>query len=210
MKANYKIFIMLLIVGLVILSACKNSDENSHVEENNVESNNNIIDKTSDNEPNNVVNDTNENQLNDQNEPINDAPAITDKEETTNSNQAENQVTESKKGDYLNKLNQMEEADKNLIVGDTTSDLEKQEEERYEKWDAELNVIYDLLEERLNADVMEDLRTEQREWVKTRDEKAEEESKKYEGGSTEALEYIATQASFTKERCYELVAKYMD
>ncbi len=56
---------------------------------------------------------------------------------------------------------------------------------------------------------MEQLREEQRDWIKERDQKAKEASLKYEGGTMEGLEYVATQASITKDRCYELVAKYM-
>ena len=56
---------------------------------------------------------------------------------------------------------------------------------------------------------MEKLKEEQRDWITYRDETAKASSLKYEGGSTEALEYVATQAILTRERCYVLVAKYM-
>lgn len=117
--------------------------------------------------------------------------------------------TESKREEYLKKLNEMEEADRNLEAGTTMVELEEQEVERYKKWDVELNEIYGVLKEQLSTEQMDKLREEQRNWVKNRDEVAKEASLKYQGGSMESLEYVATQASLTRERCYELVAKYM-
>lgn len=117
--------------------------------------------------------------------------------------------SESKKEVYLKKLNDMEEADRNLEVGTTMVELEEQEVERYKKWDVELNEIYGVLKEQLSTEQMDKLREEQRNWIKHRDEAAREASLKYKGGSMESLEYVATQASLTRERCYELVAKYM-
>ncbi|OCA87803.1 hypothetical protein A8F94_08140 [Bacillus sp. FJAT-27225] len=113
------------------------------------------------------------------------------------------------KDEYLKKLNEMEEEDRHSEVGETTVELEKQEAERYKKWDKELNEIYAVLKEQLSPEQMDKVREEQRNWVKERDETAKESSLKYKGGTYEALEYVATQASLTRERCYALVAKYM-
>jgi uncharacterized protein YecT (DUF1311 family) len=73
----------------------------------------------------------------------------------------------------------------------------------------ELNKIYGVLKEQLSKEQMEKLREEQRNWINHRDEAAKKSSLKYKGGSTESLEYVATQASLTRERCFKLVAKYM-
>ena len=89
-------------------------------------------------------------------------------------------------------------------------EMEEQEVERYQNWDKMLNEIYGVLQAQLPSDEMDQLREEQRNWVKHRDEAAKEASLKYEGDTTESLEYVATQASLTRERCYELVAKYME
>ncbi|UOE94583.1 lysozyme inhibitor LprI family protein [Alkalihalobacillus sp. LMS39] len=125
------------------------------------------------------------------------------------SSHSDKESQEDKKGDYLKKLNEMEEADRQLESGVTMAELEEQEEERYRKWDEELNKIYGVLKEQLKPEEMDKVREEQREWIIYRDNTAKESSLKYEGGSTETLEYIATQATLTRERCYELVAKYM-
>lgn len=126
------------------------------------------------------------------------------------SSHSDKESQEDKKGDYLKKLNEMEEADRQLESGVTMAELEEQEEERYRKWDEELNKIYGVLKEQLKPEEMDKVREEQREWIINRDNTAKESSLKYEGGSTETLEYIATQATLTRERCYELVAKYME
>ncbi|MDG5789918.1 DUF1311 domain-containing protein [Evansella sp. AB-P1] len=118
-------------------------------------------------------------------------------------------TTGSLKEEYLKKLNEMEEADRNGEVGTTIAELEEQEFERYNKWDEELNQIYAVLQEQLSREEMNQLREKQRNWISYRDQEAKELSLKYKGGSTESLEYVATQASLTRERCYELVANYM-
>lgn len=130
--------------------------------------------------------------------------------EETTSDRDNNEANVSQKEDYLKKLNRMEEEDRNLEAGTTMQELEQQEADRYEKWDDELNRIYGILQDQLSTEQMDELREEQREWIKYRDETAKESSLKYEGSSTESLEYVATLATLTRERCYLLVAKYMN
>ena len=77
------------------------------------------------------------------------------------------------------------------------------------KWDAALNEIYGVLKKQLSADEMSSLKVEQRNWIKQRDQKAKDESSVFTGGTMEATIYVSTQAQLTKERCYELVQKYM-
>lgn len=133
-----------------------------------------------------------------------------EKEDTESPMESNSDSTGMSKEEYLKKLNDMEDADRHEKPGKTMLEMEKQEEERFRKWDDELNLIYTRLKEELEPEAMEKLREEQREWVLYRDETAKESSLKYEGGSTETLEYVATQAELTRERCYALVAKYMN
>ncbi|MFS0559699.1 lysozyme inhibitor LprI family protein [Terribacillus sp. 179-K 1B1 HS] len=113
------------------------------------------------------------------------------------------------KNDYLKELNAMEEADRNAEAKYTTKDMVDQEDERYKKWDAKLNEIYGVLNEQLSTDEMNELKEKQRTWIVERDNEAKEASLKYEGGSMETLELVATKATLTRERCYELIASYM-
>lgn len=80
----------------------------------------------------------------------------------------------------------------------------------YEKWDGALNKIYDELKNQLSSNEMETLKTKQKNWLKYRDEQAENNASEWEGGSFAPVEYGLTLANLTKERCYELVNQYMN
>jgi len=185
MKNHRKLLIAMLTVMLVILAACGNSSEKSNANSNNPSSNS--------------------------------SPAQNAKGDSTNKDQTKTGKTEnssegaeSKKDEYLKRLNEMEEADRYAEVKTTTAEMIEQEAERYKKWDGALNEIYGILKRQLSTEQMDKLREEQRNWIKQRDEMAKESSLKYKGGSMESLEYVAAQASLTRERCYELVAKYIN
>lgn len=92
---------------------------------------------------------------------------------------------------------------------ETTFALKEVEGDAYEKWDGLLNQIYRVLEEQLPEDEMEQLRNEQREWIKNRDRNAKEASLQYEGGTMEQLEYVKVENNMTEKRCFELVEIYM-
>ena len=91
----------------------------------------------------------------------------------------------------------------------STYALKAVENERWETWDELLNEIYGVLKEQLLPDEMEQLREEQRDWIKFRDERALESSLQYKGGTMEQLEYVIVLANLTEERCFELVENYM-
>lgn len=206
MKNNRKSLMALLIVAFVILAACGNSSDKSSASSNNPSSDSSLNQGANKDTDKNTVDNSSEGTKTPQ---LNDRES-TSNETSTNSKDSDSlKPTDHKKDEYLQKLNEMEELDRHSEVGTTMLELEKQEAERYQKWDRELNDIYGILKEQLHAEQMEQLREEQRNWIKHRDEVAEESSLKYKGGSTESLEYVATQASLTRERCYELVAKYM-
>ena len=144
--------------------------------------------------------------------PSSDTTSLSQNTSTDSSDQpdtGDHPADKSQKDEYLQKLSEMEEADRNEEAKTTMAELEQQESDRFEKWDKELNQIYGILKEQLSTEQMEQLREEQRAWIKQRDESAKEASLKYKGGSTEKLEYVATQATLTRERCYELAAQYM-
>ncbi|MFC5466096.1 lysozyme inhibitor LprI family protein [Lederbergia graminis] len=198
-----------IIIIVVLLAACGDKTKESNAEPDNTSDsvtqesevkNDGVAEVEETSEESNAENDVSDELAEQQETEQSDADA---------SEQSETEVVESKREEYLKKLNEMQEVDRNSEVGTTVAELEEQEAKRYEKWDAELNEIYRLLEEQLSSDEMEQLREEQRSWIKERDEIAKESSEKYKGGSTEALEYVATQAELTRERCFTLVAQYM-
>ncbi|MBB4825056.1 uncharacterized protein YecT (DUF1311 family) [Sporosarcina luteola] len=188
MKNKRMVSTVILTVSLGILAVCGNTSEEPSAQSDDTPNPTQIERKP---HSDNASNETEETETNPSNtEPDQESAELTQEQ-------------------YLKKLNEMEEADRNGEVGTTTVELENQETERYEKWDVELNRIYGLLKEQLSSEQMDQLREEQRAWMEQRDEKAKKSSLAYQGGSMESLEYVATQASLTRERCYELVAKYM-
>jgi uncharacterized protein YecT (DUF1311 family) len=79
----------------------------------------------------------------------------------------------------------------------------------YEKYDDALNEIYALLKKELSPEVMEELKSEQVKWIKEKEEKAEKERLKYEGGTFENVAWYISLYESTKNRSYELVEEYM-
>ncbi|QHA91006.1 lysozyme inhibitor LprI family protein [Bacillus sp. N1-1] len=210
MKMQKKISIVMLTFVLVVLSACGNSTSESSAQSNNQPSNNTTLQVTEEDDPAEVENtSSNDNGQNEQE----DSSTLTTEDSTNGESERSDQPNvekqESQKEKYFKKLNSMYESDRHVEAKETMVEMEEQEAERYQNWDKMLNEIYGVLQEQLSSDEMEQLREEQRNWVEHRDEAAKKASLKYKGGSTESLEYVATQASLTRERCYELVAKYM-
>ncbi len=143
-------------------------------------------------------------------------PEETESEATKQNEEAppaeENTVATETKGAYLLKLNEVEESLTDLQkLNDegTTVSMTKAADETYKRWDNTLNEVYNELKQQLPTSEMAKLKEEQLNWITLRDKTAKEESSAYKGGTMESLEYIATQARVTKERCYELVQLYM-
>ncbi|SET31853.1 Protein of unknown function [Salinibacillus kushneri] len=217
MKINRKILTGMLTTVLVLLVACNNSTDELSSKSNEQSLNNNSTENADGDSTTKDLTDhaakssdgTDNTQQNEQKDASNHTSKNSNNEESLKSSDSDSEVNESKKDEYFRKLNAMEESDRYSEAGTTVLELEEQEKDRYTKWDKELNEIYGVLMEQLSTEQMDKLRDEQRNWIKYRDDTAKESSQQYKGGSSESLEYIATQASLTRERCYELVAKYM-
>lgn len=199
-KRNY--LMVMFTVILVILAACGNTSEESSMKSINESPDNSSTqhDDTLNKDENKTGNPSEET----------DTSANSNDGNLSTTRDGVSRVNENNKEEYLEKLNDMEQADKHAEAKTTTADMEEQEKDRYEKWDKASNEIYGVLKEQLSTEQMDKLREEQRNWVEHRDEAAKEASLEYEGGSMESLEYVATQASLTRERCYELVANSME
>ncbi|RCX18674.1 uncharacterized protein YecT (DUF1311 family) [Fontibacillus phaseoli] len=144
-----------------------------------------------------------------ENQPQADAPA-TDKD-SNNSAEPDTSVTGTKEA-YLQKLDEVEAglADlEDLNEEGTTASMNEAAAETFNRWDTALNEIYGELKKQLSANEMDDLKEEQRDWIKQRDEIAEKEAAEFKGGTMEGLQLVSTKARVTKERCYELVNQYM-
>ena len=215
MKNNRKILIaMFAVVFVIILAACENSSEGSSTTVDNQSQINHLAQNTKDNSTNadsaeNASNtdniDTDTNDTNEKLDPLNHAPAKDKDASATN-------TTVSLKEEYLKKLNdtkkEMEEIRRNSKETNTYA-MKKVEGDRYDSMDQLLNEVYGVLKEQLSTDEMDQLRNEQRTWIKYRDDTAKEASLKYKGGTEEHLEYVTVLANLTEERCFELVEEYM-
>ncbi|WP_160684074.1 lysozyme inhibitor LprI family protein [Clostridium sp. C2-6-12] len=134
---------------------------------------------------------------------------INDYKSSTNpENNNDNQKTEKQK--YKEKL------DKIQLVFDgfdaaaaPTNDMYQEEIKEHKEWDDELNKIYGILKGQLSQSDMKKLQNEEIQWIKDRDAKAKKDSEEMAGGSMEKVLYEGSLVKSTRERCYELVDKYM-
>lgn len=119
---------------------------------------------------------------------------------------------ESEKQEYETKLNNIEIGLKDLDKKESsgiTADMREAADERYKRWDSALNEIYGALKGQLASSDMKKLQSEEIQWMSNRDTKAKEASSEMKGGTMEPVIYISSLADTTKNRCYELVEKYM-
>ena len=112
---------------------------------------------------------------------------------------------------YKTKLHNIEIGLKDLTKKEsgTTADMREAASEKYKRWDGALNEIYGVLKKQLSSNDMKKLQSEQQQWILTRDAKAKEASLSMKGGTMESILYTTSLADTTKNRCYELVVKYM-
>ncbi|WP_404458480.1 lysozyme inhibitor LprI family protein [Sutcliffiella horikoshii] len=200
MQKNKQLCTAMITVGMLLMTACGNtSDEAGAIQNTNGNSSNEVTTEKENN------NESVETDIQDNNEP-------NEKEDTSTSEPAEvkEEASTSLKEKYLHQLDDTKKEAEELEPTDSsTYALKKVENDRWELWDELLNEIYGVLKEQLSAEEMDQLREEQRNWIKFRDDSALEASHKFKGGTQEHLEYVAVLANLTEERCYELVANYM-
>lgn len=118
-------------------------------------------------------------------------------------------ITGSNKGDYLAELDQVEASE---IHREYKNEYQLLEDYalNHQLWDGVLNEIYGVLKTILSEAEMNDLKNEQRQWIKDRDEKVEAMPGYEEAGSLGRAEKVEAKFQITKERCYELVNNYME
>lgn len=142
---------------------------------------------------------------------------VTSSEKIENENRSDssndNNNTYLTKQIYLEKLNKLE-ADlkislKEKYASSVTQDMIDAANEEFKQWDDMLNEAYAELEKQLSKEEMDKLRDEELNWIKTRDEKSEAAADANKGGTIAPLKRVTSLAASTKERCYELVNKYM-
>jgi len=201
-----KVLIFLFLIGLVSFNftSCTSGAENAELK----------------NEKQESISNEDQNK----NENINKPDSDLDSKSSEGNNKADTQkkntvikennnktVQESKKQIYKKKLDDIQAGLKDLedLYSGNTIEMKSAASQEYERWDKALNEIYGVLRQQLSSDDMNKLKEEQIKWILDRDAKAKKESLEYEGGTAEQLIYTSSLAQTTKERCYELVEKYM-
>ena len=158
MQSTRKFLFVISIIGLTILAGCGNSSEVSKTESNNETPTNHSAESKSDEGANKGSKETDENQTessldqtekHDQETSSKNPASSTSDEKSTPSSEDNSEAIEDTKENYLKKLNEMEEADKNKAA-------------------KTLNEIYSVLKEQLSTKNMDKLKEEQRQRVEHR------------------------------------------
>lgn len=197
-----KTILCLILIGLASsnLMGCmsKDKDVNQKIEEQ--ESISNKSSKTNGQDTNKTENNTNDKTAENQED-------IVVKKENTNTKTTQ----ESKKQIYKDKLDNIQLGLKDLtdLYAGNTIEMKSAANQEYERWDKVLNEIYRVLKQQLSPDDMNKLKDEEIKWMAGRDAKAKKDSLEFEGGTAEQLIYTSSLVKTTKDRCYELVEKYM-
>jgi len=137
---------------------------------------------------------------------------VTEKKDTTvTEKKTDAKVEESKKQIYLDKLEAIKVGLKDLdeLYAGSTIEMQYAAGQEYERWDAILNEIYGVLKTQLSKTEMSKLEKEEVQWIKDKEAEADKVSKEWEGGTGQNGAIMSSLASTTKDRCYELVNKYM-
>ena len=138
-------------------------------------------------------------------------PSKESKNDSSKEDKGSSTTNLNKKAEYKQKLDDIEKglSDLESYRAGTTAEMKYAAGEEYDRWDKALNEIYSVLKENLSKDEMSKLEAEETKWIKDKEEKAKEAGKEFEGGTAEGLAYTSSLAETTKNRCYELVNKYM-
>jgi uncharacterized protein YecT (DUF1311 family) len=193
---------LLLIVILGLLAACSNTDKETSLtpeEPTKNEENTSDSEKVDSNETVEVSETTQEESSSDENADI----------ESTDTNVEGTTEDSPLKIQYLSELEAIEKEIESQPEGETQLEMDEIAAANLKAWDDALNKIWKELEKQLPTEEMDELREEQRRWIKEKYKAASEEAEQYKGGTMESLVKTNTQAQVTKERCYELVEKYM-
>jgi uncharacterized protein YecT (DUF1311 family) len=212
MKWNKRITIIMVIVSLATLTACKNSESSAAINKGDEIGGQKA-------EKGDTPSDSKADTAESESESTQGTTSSLESDSTEESEQKENQSVEdpktnlaAMKSQYMKQFNKTkaafeEEAERSNDY--STYALKYFEDRRFDAWDVHLNEVYGVLKENLPANQFDQLKQEQRLWIKSRDTAAMEASEKFRGTTSEHLEYSATLANQTESRCYDLVRTYM-
>lgn len=144
---------------------------------------------------------------------LKDSKSKEEKQEQVSKKDNKQSVLSAKRDLYIQRLSELElELESTyayVYENGSNADMIDAEYEKYMQWDYILNEIYGEIKKYLPENEMEKLKRIQRQWITERDKSADDASKEFEGGTGAPLAYNSVLGEKTKERCYQLVDKYM-
>lgn len=208
MMKKWKMLIVTLPMLFVLMSACSQSPEEDASNQSESET---IPASTEDSS----AESTEESDTNEKNQ--SEESSMEDSSAQSDGNQEENRTPKTKvegRQEYLNKLDNIQKEldampDKKDSDKGVTNAMKNYYGVSYERYDDALNEIYALLKQELSPETMMELKTEQIKWIEQKEEKAEKERLKYDGGTFENVAWYISLYESTKDRCYALVNEYM-
>lgn len=87
----------------------------------------------------------------------------------------------------------------------TQTEYNDKTQDLYEWWDEALNRAWDVLKQVKDAETMQALTAEEREWIASKEEAVAEAGAEYEGGSMQPMVMNQKAAEMTRDRVYELL-----
>lgn len=112
------------------------------------------------------------------------------------------------KKNLKSRMSKIEEKYQDLIDNGTTDSMLSDTESLTNEWDRELNVVYNLVLEQLNSSEKEKLRSQQRQWLKSRDAKVKEAESDEEDPKMTLFDAAGTKLEMTKERTLRLAEMF--
>ena len=87
----------------------------------------------------------------------------------------------------------------------TQTEYNEKTQELYEVWDSALNTVWSTLKQTQDADTMNRITDEEREWIALKEQAAAQAGAEYEGGTMQSMVMNQKAAEMTKARVYELM-----
>ncbi|GAA0075811.1 hypothetical protein UT300005_01890 [Clostridium sp. CTA-5] len=206
-----KVIMCLVLIGLTGFNLIGCTNSNKDIPPKN-EQQENVSNENSKTNQNDITEANNDSDTKSNAKTVENSKVTNNKDKTVKENNETQKTQESTKQIYINKLDIIKLGMKDLDEKDATgitANMVSAAGERHKRWDDALNEIYGVLKKQLSSDDMKKLENEEIKWISCRDNTAKNDSSPYEGGSIYPYIYTLSLAETTKERCYELVEKYM-
>ena len=112
------------------------------------------------------------------------------------------------KKNLKSRMEKIEKKYQDLIDNGTTDSMLSDTESLTNEWDRELNIAYNLVLDQLNSSEKEKVRSQQRQWLKSRDAKVKEAESDEEDPKMALFDAAGTKLEMTKKRALKLAEMF--